>query len=367
MRKLFVIAGARPNFMKVAPILRALADQAAFKPVLVHTGQHYDEAMNDRFFAQLRIPAPEYNLGVGSGSHAAQTAEVMRRFDQLLDQQPDAASAGVLVVGDVNSTIACALVAVKRGMPVAHVEAGLRSFDRSMPEEINRILTDQISSLLFITERSAEANLLREGVDAKRIHFVGNVMIDTLLEFVQHAVPARQALQAAGVAAARYGLVTLHRPANVDDPIVLERLLNTLSEVSLALPLLFPVHPRTRSRIDALGPGAYARDHITLLPPAGYLEMLGLMKEAELVMTDSGGIQEETTALGVPCLTLRDNTERPITVAEGTNLLVGTDHEAITTAAQEILAGRSKRGRAPELWDGRAAPRIVQILASSLK
>ncbi len=360
--KILLVVGARPNFMKIAPIVRALSIHApSLAPLLVHTGQHYDEAMNDRFFQQLRIPRPDINLEVGSGAHAVQTAEVMKRFDEVLDREEGRDARAVVVVGDINSTIACALVASKRGLPVVHVEAGLRSNDRNMPEEINRILTDQLSDILFTTERSARDNLVREGIADERIHFVGNVMIDTLLEFRKLATPAAEVLAPLGIAGSAYGLVTLHRPSNVDDPAVLRRLLDSLSEIAASLPLVFPVHPRTRSRIEALGAGALGAD-VKLVSPLGYLEMLGLMAEARLVLTDSGGIQEETTALGVPCLTLRENTERPITVEQGTNTIVGTDGDAIRRAASDTLANGGRRGRIPELWDGQSAVRIATVL-----
>ena len=368
--KILCVVGARPNFMKIAPIIDALAT-SPLQVRLVHTGQHYDEAMKHQFFNQLGIPRPDMDLEVGSGSHAIQTAEVMRRFEPVVDmEEPDA----ILVVGDVNSTIACALVASKKDIPVIHVEAGLRSYDRTMPEEINRVLTDQISDLLFTTERSARDNLLREGIADERIHFVGNVMIDTLLRHVKQAVPVEQVLS--GLANASvflqsntgYGVLTLHRPSNVDDPVVLERLLVTLRNISEHLPLIFPVHPRTESRIKALGlESLLATPRIQRLPPQGYLEMLGLMSRARLVLTDSGGIQEETTALGVPCITLRESTERPITVEQGTNTIVGTDPEKIIFVTNEILSKGGKAGQVPELWDGRAAQRIAVILEKWLK
>jgi UDP-N-acetylglucosamine 2-epimerase (non-hydrolysing) len=352
------IVGARPNFMKIAPVMAALA-AADIAAQLLHTGQHYDEAMNDSFFADLGIPRPDHHLEVGSASHAVQTAEVMKRFEPILDSvQPQA----VLVVGDVNSTIACALVAAKRGVRVIHVEAGLRSYDRQMPEEINRVLTDQISDLLFITERSALANLEREGIDPARVHFVGNVMIDTLHRNLARAVPAATTL---GAAAAHYAVVTLHRPSNVDDPATLRALLEVIAEINRSLTVVMPLHPRTRGNIEKFGLTALL-DGLHVLPPIGYLDMLGLMRDAKLVLTDSGGIQEETTALGVPCLTLRDNTERPITLVEGTNTLVGADPRAIRTAFQEVMANGGKSGRIPEYWDGHAATRIAQTLKTWL-
>lgn len=369
MPKILCVVGARPNFMKIAPIMAALR-RTMLDARLVHTGQHYDVAMNQRFFEQLGIPNPDMDLEVGSASHAVQTAEIMKRFEPVVDAEQPVA---VLVVGDVNSTIACALVAAKKGVKVVHVEAGLRSFDRTMPEEINRVLTDQLSDLLFTTEREALDNLTREGIDPDRVCFVGNVMIDTLRACLPRAVPPTQTLAAAPDPAVflnnpnGYGILTLHRPSNVDDPAVLERLLRALSEISLDLPLVFPVHPRTRNMIDKAGFSAMLDSpRFCCLPPQGYLEMLGLMQGARLALTDSGGIQEETTALGVPCLTLRENTERPVTVTEGTNTIVGPDPERIRRAAHEVLTQGGKAGRIPEHWDGRAAERIATVLANWL-
>ena len=361
------VVGARPNFMKMAPILRAMKSHVPPIPVLlVHTGQHYDKDMSDRLFEELDLPRPDINLEVGSASHAIQTAEVMRRFEPVLDRHNPSC---VLVVGDVNSTLACTLVAVKKGIPVAHVEAGLRSYDRSMPEEINRILTDQIADRLYTTERSALDNLVREGIPAGRVQFVGNVMIDSLLASKPRARSARDTLVAcdADVSvlghAHGYGVVTLHRPSNVDQPDTLKEMLEILGEVAAKVPLVFALHPRTRNNIDRFNLlGLVDAARMVLLPPQGYLEMLGLMAGASLVLTDSGGLQEETTALGVPCLTLRENTERPITVEEGTNTLVGRNRDAIVGQVDEILAGRGKRGRVPELWDGHAGERIAADL-----
>ncbi|MCB1618043.1 MAG: UDP-N-acetylglucosamine 2-epimerase (non-hydrolyzing) [Pseudomonadales bacterium] len=368
---LLCVVGARPNFMKIAPIMAAWRARAPQRPaLLLHTGQHYDESMKRQFFEQLQIPQPDIDLGVGSGSHAVQTAQIMLQFEPVLERVRPAA---ILVVGDVNSTVACALTAIKRGIPVVHVEAGLRSGDRSMPEEINRLITDQLSARLYLTERSAFDNLLREGIESSRCRFVGNVMIDTLHHHSRAALPLAQIPALAqpqrqvAVRGAGHGVVTLHRPANVDDPQVLRRLLETLNQIGRRLPLIFPLHPRTRAqivqqRLESLLDGE------TLLPvePLGYLEMLGLMRDARLVLTDSGGIQEETTALGVPCLTLRENTERPITLTEGTNTLVGRDPATILAQVEEILASGGKRGRAPELWDGHAAERIVDDLLAWL-
>lgn len=361
-RGILCVVGARPNFMKIAPIMQAL--RAGPEPIpakIVHTGQHYDEAMNKQFFDDLGIPPPDINLEVGSGSHAQQTAEVMRRFEPVLDAEQPAA---ILVVGDVNSTIACALVAAKKNIAVIHVEAGLRSFDRGMPEEINRVLTDQISDLLYTTERAALDNLKREGIDPARVQFVGNVMIDTLHHHLQRAVAATVTLKDAQLDLAKgYALLTLHRPSNVDDAVSLRDLLETLVSVSKQLPLVFPLHPRTKGRIQEFGlEGLLAQASIVLLPPLGYLPMLGLMRDAKLVLTDSGGIQEETTALGVPCLTLRDNTERPITIEQGTNLIVGSSRTKILAATEAILQGGGKAGRIPEYWDGHAAERIATHL-----
>jgi UDP-N-acetylglucosamine 2-epimerase (non-hydrolysing) len=363
--------------MKIAPIMRAIATRSIrISARLVHTGQHYDLAMNERFFQQLRIPAPDISLEVGSGSHAIQTAEIMKRFEPVLDvEQPNA----ILVVGDVNSTIACALVAAKKGVRIVHVEAGLRSHDRSMPEEINRVLTDQLSDRLYVTEEEAISNLQREGVDRSRIVFAGNVMIDSMQANLPAAVPAQhslnaafnrqngQAVRAAFQRAVGHGVLTLHRPSIVDDASVLSRLLSVMGEISEELPLVFPLHPRTRARIVEFDLfGLIERPGFAVLPPLGYLEMLGLLQGARLVLTDSGGIQEETTALGVPCLTLRENTERPVTVEQGTNSVVGTDPNVIRKAVADQLQGNCKAGRRPEKWDGAAAERIVDDLVAWL-
>ena len=357
--------------MKMAPIMAALAAlEPKIEVKLVHTGQHYDVAMNQQYFDALGIPSPDINLDVGSGSHAIQTAEVMRRFEPALDEVKPTA---VLVVGDVNSTIACALVATKKGIPVIHVEAGLRSFDRAMPEEINRVLTDQMSDLLFTTEESGRDNLLREGIADARIHFVGNVMIDTLRHNLPRAVPTATIVSEAGRAgfpggARGYAILTLHRPSNVDDGETLKALLETAVKISARTPVIFPLHPRTRATIEKFGlDGLLDTPDILLLPPMGYLEMLGLMKEARVVLTDSGGIQEETTALGVPCITLRENTERPITVDEGTNTVAGQDPSTIMAIYEDIIDGGGKAGRVPQYWDGKAAERIADILAAWMK
>lgn len=362
-RKILCVVGARPNFMKIAPIMAEFA-KSPLHARLVHTGQHYNESMNNQFFVDLGIPAPDINLEVGSGSHAVQTAEIMKRFEPVIDQEKPAA---VLVVGDVNSTIACALVAAKKGIPVIHVEAGLRSYDRTMPEEINRVLTDQISDLLFTTERMARENLLREGIADERIHFVGNVMIDTLHNNLARAIPAAETFAHASAdfsgAPRSYAALTLHRPSNVDNKEALTSLLSTIEQVASMIPVAFPLHPRTQSRIEEYGlNGMIQSPHILVLPPLGYLQMLGLMKDAKCFLTDSGGIQEETTALGVPCITLRENTERQITVDEGTNVIAGQDREKILSAVKDVLATGGKTGNIPEYWDGHASQRIVSTL-----
>jgi len=369
--RILCVVGARPNFMKMAPIMAAFAQlKPQVEALLVHTGQHYDVAMNQQYFDALGIPSPDINLEVGSGSHAQQTAEVMKRFEPAMDEVQPAA---VLVVGDVNSTIACALVAAKKGVPVIHVEAGLRSFDRAMPEEINRVLTDQLSDLLFTTEESGADNLAKEGIAGGRVHFVGNVMIDTLRANLARAIPAPQIAADAGrpdfkAGKGEYAVLTLHRPSNVDDKAVLQGLLETAASISERTPVIFPVHPRTRATIEKFGLSHLLdRPEVLLLPPMGYLEMLGLMKDARVVLTDSGGIQEETTALGTPCITLRNNTERPITVDEGTNTIAGNDPAHILAAYEAQLAGAGKAGRIPHFWDGRAAERIAAIVLDWLK
>jgi UDP-N-acetylglucosamine 2-epimerase (non-hydrolysing) len=361
------VVGARPNYMKMAPLLRAFsAEQSMPRAVLVHTGQHYDYALNDRLFVDLQLPAPDINLEVGSATHAVQTAEVMKRFEPVVDEMRPSA---VLVVGDVNSTLACSLVAAKKGIAVIHVEAGLRSFDRAMPEEINRVLTDQIADLMYTTERQAHVNLEREGVAPERVVFVGNLMIDSLRAALPKAVSPEQTLvqETASPDALSdprgFGVVTLHRPSNVDDPASLRAVLGILTEVADRLPLIWPIHPRTRAGIERSGfAHMLANPRLVSLPPQGYLEMVGLLGRATVVLTDSGGIQEESTALGVPCLTMRANTERPITIEQGTNTLVGRDRALILSCVDEILAGGGKRGRIPELWDGKTGARIAAHL-----
>jgi UDP-N-acetylglucosamine 2-epimerase (non-hydrolysing) len=354
-RKLICVAGARPNFMKVAPLLKLLRQERNFTTVLVHTGQHYDNQLSGQFFHDLELPEPDYHLCVGSGSHAQQTAEVMKRFEPVVTREgPD----GVVVVGDVNSTMAAAVVAVKLQIPVFHVEAGLRSFDRTMPEEINRLVTDAISDILLVTEESGRRNLLNEGVPEHRIHFVGNLMIDSLRQSV---AAARQSdiLRRLCLDGRPYGLVTLHRPANVDDAEHLGEILGALSEISRTVPLIFPAHPRTRAHLNdaCFGP----LGSITIVDPLGYLDFLCLMSNSSVVLTDSGGVQEETTALGIACLTLRDNTERPVTIEQGTNILAGTRRSTILAAWSEMQA-RPKLGRVPPLWDGAAAERCLTVL-----
>lgn len=360
------VVGARPNFMKIAPIMAAFSRAApTLQVTLVHTGQHYDNAMNRQFFDTLGIPRPDIDLEVGSGTHAVQTAEVMRRFEPALDACKPAA---VLVVGDVNSTLACALVAAKKAVPVIHVEAGLRCFDRAMPEEINRVVTDHVSELLFTTEESARDNLLREGIAAHRIHFAGNVMIDTLRRNLARATPAAQTAErhgrpGFGAGPAGYAVLTLHRASNVDRPEVLRALLETCATIAERTPVFFPVHPRTRAMIESAGlAGIMMRACFLPLPPQGYLEMLGLMEGARVVLTDSGGVQEETTALGTPCITLRDSTERPITVTEGTNTIAGRHRGTILAAYEHAMAGGGKSGKVPRYWDGHASDRIVAAL-----
>ena len=360
MNELICVVGARPNFMKMAPILDALRAYPAVRPLLVHTGQHYDEAMSRVFFAELGLPVPDRNLEIGSDTHARQAGRIMVAFDALLEERTEACL--VVVVGDVNSTMACALVAAKRNIPVAHVEAGLRSRDRTMPEEINRVVTDVVSDLLFATSPDAVDNLVQEGIERAKVHLVGNPMIDTLKRHLG-AARATRAMERFSLPLKGYALVTLHRPSNVDDPAGLGRILGAIAGLGRHLPVLFPIHPRTRARVARLGFEGAAG--VTLCEPLGYLDFLGLMDSACFVLTDSGGIQEETTALGVPCLTLRANTERPITITEGTNRLLGDDPASILPAAREILGGSIPPARSPRLWDGKAGERIAAILAGA--
>lgn len=362
--KIINIVGARPNFMKIAPLMAAYRNCDFIEPLLVHTGQHYDEKMSDLFFRELGIPEPDINLEVGSASHAVQTAEIMKAFEPVvLRFRPDA----VLVVGDVNSTIACGLVAVKLGVKLVHVEAGLRSHDRAMPEEINRVLTDAISDLLFCTEQSGVDNLLREGVAKEKVHLVGNLMIDTLLANREKAERST-ILEDAGLETERYAVLTLHRPSNVDDSATFSRILDALEVIQKEMPIVFPVHPRTRKLLQTgpLGGRAEAMKNLRLLDPVGYLDFLKLLMRARIVLTDSGGIQEETAILKVPCLTLRENTERPITRDAGFNQVVGSDPGRILAAYRAVMEGARPPGRYLPLWDGKAAGRIVEVLKREL-
>lgn len=367
-KKIYLVAGARPNFMKIAPIIRALQEKETLAYRIVHTGQHYDREMNEVFFEELGIPEPDIFMAAGGGSHSQQTAKIMLAFEEYcLNDRPDA----VIVVGDVNSTLACSIVAKKLHIPVAHVEAGLRSGDLTMPEEINRLVTDSISDWFFVTEPSGVAHLKREGKADAAIFFVGHVMVDNLL--YQANKLAHINLEESEISKfkldrtlnkQRYGVITLHRPSNVDDKEVFSRIGKALKEISTQLPLIFPTHPRTRENIRKFGMDLGS--NITLVGPQAYMSFLDLWKNAVVVLTDSGGLQEETTALGIPCITIRENTERPITVDEGTNTLVGTDPERIIQEVDNILQGKGKQGRRPQLWDGHAAERIVEILEKKL-
>jgi UDP-N-acetylglucosamine 2-epimerase (non-hydrolysing) len=368
MPLLYLVAGARPNFMKIAPIVRALQAHGGISFKIIHTGQHYDREMNDVFFEELGIPQPDVFMGAGGGSHAQQTAKIMVGFEELCQaERPDA----VLVVGDVNSTLACSIVAKKLQVPVAHVEAGLRSGDMAMPEEINRLVTDSISDWFFVTEPSGVDHLRREGKAEDAIHYVGHVMVDNVLYQAQklaHTDTAgfeTSAFKAAHSGSGRrYGVVTLHRPSNVDDAAMMARIGGALKDIAAELPLIFPVHPRTRGNLAKFG--VDLGPNITLVGPQAYMAFLNLWKDAAVVLTDSGGMQEETTALGVPCITIRENTERPVTVEEGSNVLAGTDPAVIVAEARKVLRGQGKQGRRPQLWDGNAAVRIVDILAGHL-
>ncbi len=367
-RHVACVVGARPNFMKMAPLLRAFEAYASIRPVLIHTGQHYDANLSDVFFEELEMPRPDISLGVGSGKHGQQTARILESFERALEEGPPEGDRydRVVVVGDVNSTMAAALAAVKLGIPVAHVEAGLRSFDRSMPEEINRIVTDAVSDMLLVSEPTGLENLRREGHPEHQLHLTGNVMIDTLRALLPKA-QSRDTLARHSLTPQGYCLVTLHRPANVDDRPTLERLLDVLVDVSRELPVVFPVHPRTAKRLDEfeLTDRLASAANIVQLPPLGYLDFLALSSQAKVVVTDSGGLQEESTALGVPCLTMRPNTERPVTVEQGTSTLIGNDADKLRRHLQEVLEGTYRQGKCPELWDGRAAERIAAVLAES--
>lgn len=368
MKSLFLIAGARPNFMKIAPIVRALQAHGGLAFKIIHTGQHYDREMNDVFFEELGIPQPDTFMAAGGGSHSQQTGKIMMAFEELCqNDQPDA----VLVVGDVNSTLACSIVAKKLNIPVAHVEAGLRSGDMTMPEEINRIVTDSISDWFFVTEPSGIENLKLEGKPDSAIHYVGHVMVDNLLYQAEKLAGS----DASGfetnsfkatfrVNGGQYGVITLHRPSNVDSAEMIGRIGGALKKVSSELPLIFPVHPRTRANLEKFG--IDLGPNVTVVGPQTYMAFLNLWKDAAVVLTDSGGLQEETTALGVPCITIRDNTERPITVHEGSNVLAGTDPARIIAEVRKVLRGEGKQGRRPHLWDGKAAERIVEVLVKEL-
>jgi UDP-N-acetylglucosamine 2-epimerase (non-hydrolysing) len=369
MKTIYLVAGARPNFMKIAPIVRAIQAHGGLAYKIIHTGQHYDREMNDVFFEELGIPEPDVFLAAGGGSHAQQTGKIMVAFEEYcLAHRPDA----VLVVGDVNSTLSCSIVAKKFCIPVAHVEAGLRSGDRAMPEEINRLVTDSISDWFFVTEPSGIEHLKREGQPESAIHYVGNVMVDNLLyQTDKLAHTDTTGFETSGFKSdatadgGRYGVITLHRPSNVDDAETMAKIGGALREISTELPLIFPVHPRTRNNMKKFG--IDLGPNITLVGPQAYMPFLNLWKDAAVVLTDSGGLQEETTALGVPCITIRENTERPITVEEGTNVLVGTDPVRIVSEARKVLRGEGKLGRRPKYWDGKAAERIVEILAGVLR
>lgn len=364
MKTLYLVAGARPNFMKIAPIVRAIQAHGGLEFRIIHTGQHYDREMNEVFFEELGIPEPDVFMAAGGGSHAQQTAKIMVAFEELCQaQRPDA----VLVVGDVNSTLACSIVAKKLNIPVAHVEAGLRSGDMTMPEEINRLVTDSISDWFFVTEPSGATHLRREGKAESAIHYVGHVMVDNLLfqaEKLKDADTSGFETSAFKAAQRSYGVVTLHRPSNVDSAEMMARIGGALREIAAELPLIFPVHPRTRANLEKFG--VDLGPNVKLIGPQAYMAFLNLWKDAVVVLTDSGGLQEETTALGVPCITIRENTERPVTVDEGSNVLAGTDPVRIVAEARKVLRGQGKQGRRPQLWDGRAAERIVNILAAEL-
>jgi UDP-N-acetylglucosamine 2-epimerase (non-hydrolysing) len=356
--KAAVVVGARPNFMKAAPLIREFRARGAITPLLVHTGQHYDDNMSRVFFEDLELPAPDVYLGVGSGTHAEQTGRVMIEFERIvLAERPDL----IIVVGDVNSTLACSLVGAKLLVPVAHVEAGLRSFDLTMPEEINRMVTDVLSAFCFTTSPEAEENLVREGVGRERIFFVGNIMIDSLLGYLDRAERS-DSLERLSLGAGGYVLVTLHRPSNVDHASTFAGIFGALARVAASLPVVFPVHPRTRKMIESAIPPSGPPRGLLLIDPVGYLDFLKMMRHARIVITDSGGIQEETTVLGVPCLTVRENTERPVTISMGTNTLVGTSGERIVAEAGRILAGGDRSHRVPPLWDGKTAGRIADVL-----
>lgn len=365
MKKIRVlnIVGARPNFMKIAPLMKEMKKDSRFSPSLVHTGQHYDTEMSHVFFEDLKLPKPDIYLGVGSGHHAKQTAKVMIELEKiLLKTKPDL----VIVVGDVNSTLAASLVVAKLHIPLAHIEAGLRSFDKTMPEEINRRVTDALSDYIFTTDQRANTNLLREGLPKSKIFFVGNVMIDTL-KLLYPIATKRNTFKALKVKKKDYTLLTLHRPSNVDNKVILLKLLEAINTISQWMPIVFPIHPRTKARIKSFRLNRYLLNpNFKVIEPVGYIDFLNLMMNSKCVLTDSGGIQEETTVLKVPCLTLRENTERPITVFEGTNTLVGSDTDKVITLIRKIIRGTYKKGKIPRFWDGNASRRIMRILAKHL-
>lgn len=358
----YLIAGARPNFMKIAPLYNAFRKSAVFNPAIVHTGQHYDKNMSQQFFKDLEMPRPHIYLDVGSGSHGVQTARVMERLEKVcLKNRPDL----IVVVGDVNSTMAAAIVAAKLLIPLAHVEAGLRSFDRKMPEEVNRVVTDALSDYLFTTSKDANENLKKEGIAKDKIFFVGNVMIDTLCAFKEKAKDS-SILNKLKLSKKEYAVLTLHRPSNVDDKKELKEIVKILEDISKKITIVFPVHPRTKKKIEkSVNKGAFKK--IKCIEPAGYIDFLRLLSESRFALTDSGGIQEETTILGIPCLTLRQNTERPVTITEGTNVLTGVDEEKIKNELKRILNGSIKRPRRPKLWDGNTAGRIIRVLEGDFK
>ncbi|MBC8283755.1 MAG: UDP-N-acetylglucosamine 2-epimerase (non-hydrolyzing) [Nitrospinae bacterium] len=356
--KILNIVGTRPNYIKIAPLIEQMDQSSKITHSLIHTGQHYDENMNQIFFDQLGLPSPTINLGVRGDSSIQQISQVLEKFEPvLLQEKPHA----ILVVGDVNSTLACSMAAAYHNIKVIHVEAGLRSFDLRMPEEINRMLTDRISDLLFVTEESGMKNLAKEGINPQKIHFVGNVMVDTLLKHKKLAEENSKILDILGLDFSRYAVVTLHRPSNVDKKVVLQNILESLNTLAQDLPIVFPLHPRTERKIQEFQLKTSIKN-LTLIPPVSYLDMIQLLAQSQLVLTDSGGIQEETTILKIPCLTLRENTERPITVEKGTNILVGINTDDILRAANKVLSHENNKGSYPELWDGLAAKRIVEVL-----
>lgn len=362
MQKIILVAGARPNFIKIAPLWRAFSAHPEVHVVLVHTGQHYDGNMDRIFFDELGLPLPDYNLNAGGNTHARQTADIMVRFDEVLEKEiPD----DVVVVGDVNSTLACALVAVKRNINVSHVEAGLRSFDRNMPEEINRVMTDAVADLLFVSEPSGMRNLQKENVPAGKMFLVGNVMIDSL-KYARDKIASSDVLKTYDLLPGKFALVTIHRPSNVDIPERLNAIMDWLGHLSQKIPLVFPVHPRTHKKLQATGhsviSGHNPYPRLKIIPPQGYIGFQKMLKSAQFVITDSGGLQEESTWLGIPCITLRNNTERPVTVEKGTNFLVGNDLEKVEETVNEIISGNAGKGEIPYLWDGKTARRIVRVI-----